>query len=94
MKFYKLECSHIFSSWGDYGNILVSGDANHRDGLREGPLQLYRTGPFIPPITFPGIGDIIVADDLKKNLEKSGLIGFTFRKVIKKHIVHLEWQKL
>ena len=91
--FYKIDSVHLLSHWGDYGDILVSGDSDNLDGWRKGPLQLYRTGPFIPPITFPGVGVIVVTDDLKRKMESSDLKGLTFRPVIKKHIVYLEWEK-
>ncbi len=91
--FYKLDSSSYLEHWGDYGDILVSGDSDYRDGFRKGPLQLYRTAPFIPSISFPGIGSIVVTDKFKILLKNSGLTGYTFKKVIKKHIVQLEWEK-
>ena len=69
MKFYRVSSRSL---WGDYGNILISGMSRHlprKDNL----IQLERTGPFIPPITLPGIGDIVVTSDLKNELE-----GFQF----------------
>jgi hypothetical protein len=78
------------SLWGDYGDILVHGMSCHlkRDNSL---IQLERTGPFVPPISFPGIGDLVVTDEFRKNLDKSGLSGLQFQPVIKKHIVHLDW---
>lgn len=35
----------------------------------------------------------VVTDEFKKKLETSGLTGLSFKPVIKKHIVHLEWEK-
>jgi hypothetical protein len=78
--------------WGDYSAILVSGMTAHL-GRKDGLLQLERTGPFVPPISMPGIGDIVVTGQFKVQMEASGLTGFLFRPVIKKHIVHLEWDK-
>jgi len=80
------------SVWGDYDDILLSGMTSHLERL-DGLLQLERTGPFIPPISFPGIGDIVIRDDFKKSLENSGLTGLAFQPVIKRHIVFLEWEK-
>ena len=78
--------------WGDYGAILLSGMTAHLS--RENDLlQLETAGPFVPPISLPGINDIIVTESFRAKLEASGLTGFTFRPVIKKHIVHLEWEK-
>jgi hypothetical protein len=78
--------------WGDYGCILLSGMTSHLE-RQNGLLQLERTGPFVPPISLPGIADIVVTNDFKHLLEGSGLTGFTFQPVIKKHIVFLEWEK-
>src|SRR5262249_14925382 len=50
--------------WGDYGDILFHGMTAHLDRHDE-MLQLERTGPYMPPITFPGIGDIVVTDAFK-----------------------------
>jgi hypothetical protein len=89
-RIYTLHASHM--PWGDYGDILLSGMTSHLE-RHEGFLQLERTGPFVPPIFLPGIADIVVTDDFKHLLEGSGLTGFTFQPVIKKHIVVLEWEK-
>lgn len=86
--FYTLEKqSH---SWGDYFDILMHGMSCHlgRDG---GRIQLERTGPFAPPISLPGIGDIVVTDVFRRKLEASGLEGLHFQPVIKKLIVQLNW---
>ena len=63
------------------------------DDLKNGALLLYRTGPYVPPVSFPGIGDVVVTDEFKRKMEGSGLRGFSFRPVIKKHIVLLDWHK-
>ena len=78
------------SPWGDYSSILIRGMAAHlprKDGL----IQLERTGPYIPPISFPGL-TIVVTNGFRQALESSGLAGAKFQPVIKKHIVHLDWQ--
>ncbi len=77
--------------WGAYGSILMNGMTSYLERL-EGLLQLERTGPFIPPISFPGIGNIVVIDDFKTALERSGLSGLTFQPVTKARIVRLEWE--
>ena len=87
---YRLEDSP--SAWGDYGDILRAGMTAHL-GRLDGLLQLERVGPFVPPISFPGISDIVVTDNFRKSLENSGLTGFTFQPVIKRRIVFLEWEK-
>jgi len=80
------------SAWGDYGDILRAGMTAHL-GRLNGLLQLERTGPFVPPISFPGISDVVVTGNFRKSLENSGLTGLTFQPVIKRHIVFLEWEK-
>ena len=71
----------------------MHGMASHTKGLYVGPIEISRTGPYVPPITFPGIGDVIVTDEFKRRIETSDLKGFSFRPVLKKRIVNLEWHK-
>jgi hypothetical protein len=78
-------------SWGDYGNILVAGMTSHLE-REDGRLQLERTGPFVPPIALPGIGEIVITDVLRSALEASGLSGMHFQSVIKTRIVRLNWE--
>ena len=86
--FYELKSPR--SSWGDYSDILISGMSAYSE-RRDGLIQLERTGPYVPPVSFPGIGDIVVTDAFRKKLESSGLSGLRFQPVIKKRIVHLDW---
>jgi hypothetical protein len=86
---YRLEPSP--TPWGDYGHILMHGLSAHLPRDTNGLLQLERTGPFVPPLSFPGLGDIIVTDQLKQELEKSKLTGFSFREVKLARIVRLDW---
>jgi hypothetical protein len=60
-------------------------------GRKDDLIQLERTGPYVPPISFSG-PDIVVTDAFRRQLESSGLIGLGFRPVIKKHIVRLDWR--
>lgn len=73
--------------WGDYGEMLTHGMATIS---AEGVVQLERTGPFIPPISFPGMVPI-VTQALREELELSGLTGFSFGPVVKQRIVQLDW---
>jgi hypothetical protein len=77
--------------WGDYGAILASGMSAHL-GRKNGLIQLEGTGPFVPPISLPGIGDIVVTDTFRRELESSGLTGFTFAPLIKARVVELRWE--
>lgn len=87
-EFYTIE--KRCNSWGDYYNILMHGMSCHRD-RNGGLIQLERTGPFVPPISIPGISDIIVTDVFRRKLELSDLKGLRFQPVIKKLIVHSKW---
>jgi hypothetical protein len=77
--------------WGDYGHILQHGMTVHLPRLG-GRLSLERTGPYIPPITLPGIGDIVLTSEARELLEGSGLSGFSFLAVEKTLIVELHWE--
>lgn len=77
--------------WGDYGRILQHGMSAHLERDAFDRIQLERTGPYVPPITFPGSGDVIVTLALRAAVEASGLSGFAFREVILARIVRLDW---
>jgi hypothetical protein len=85
------ERSIIKGGWGDYAHILQHGMACHSPRVN-GLLALERTGPYIPPITFPGIGDIVLTSEAKQLLDSSGLTGFTFQPVDKVLTVELHWE--
>jgi hypothetical protein len=78
--------------WGDYGRLLIHGMSSHLP-RRNGLLQLQRSGPFMPPITFPGWRDVVVSSGFRDSLSSSGLTGADYRPVIKSRIVHIEWDK-
>jgi hypothetical protein len=77
--------------WGDYGAILVHGMTSHTPDAPR-PPELQRTGPFVPPISLPGYGYIIITEAVRHELESSGLTGFSFIPAIKKVIVPIDWQ--
>ncbi len=79
--------------WGDYGQILLAGMTAHQPRTRDGLLQLERTGPFVPPVTLPGLGDLVVTDAFRVRLEDSPLAGLGFRPVRMTRIVRLEWER-
>jgi hypothetical protein len=78
-------------AWGGYGIMLIHGmspDGRTHHGL----LQLERSGPFIPPLSVPGLSGAVVANDFRRALEQSQLTGLGFQPVVKKHIVEHNWQ--
>ncbi len=79
--------------WGDYGEILLSGMTTRRPRTREGLLRLERTGPFVPPITLAGFGDLLITDAFRGALEESSMDGLAFRAVEKTRIVRLRWER-
>jgi hypothetical protein len=87
MKFFSLERPEF--RWGDYGDILLHGMATRDEST--GILRLERAGPFVPPISFPGLPGIVITGSLKSRFEESGLIGFSFQRVTAKHVVRLNW---
>ena len=77
--------------WGDYGNILVHGMTRHL-GKSESLLQLERTAPFIPPVSMPGIHDVVVTDDVRNKLIHV-IPSLFFAPIKKARIVRLEWEQ-
>jgi hypothetical protein len=87
-RLFQVEARRI---WGDIGAILTAGwFEDHQNGK----IQLMRTGPFVPPISFPP-GTCVVTDDFRKQLEVSGLSGIAeYRAVIKHKIVTVvNWER-
>jgi hypothetical protein len=92
MSFFKIAGRSIApGGWGDYGDILQHGMTAHSPRLN-GRLALERTGPYIPPITLPGLGDMVLTSEARRLLESSGLTGFTFLPVEKTLVVELRWE--
>ena len=79
-KYFFLKESKAFEKWGDYGSILLNGLACDVDAEQ---TRLKRTGPFVPPFSFPFYGGVVVTDSVKGTLETSDLKGVgDFRPVI------------
>ena len=76
--------------WGDSGYILLHGMSAHT-ARQNGRILLERAGPYMPPITFPGAGDIVVKAWVRERLQQSGLTGFEFIPVTRHHIARLDW---
>jgi hypothetical protein len=62
--------------------------AHRGDG---GVLEVERTGPYVPPITLPGIGEVVVTDAMRRALGQSDLKGFGFETAIKRLVVRSDW---
>ena len=88
MNFYRVSSRSL---WGDYGSILINGMSRHLP-RKDNVIQLERTGPFIPPITLPGVLDIVVTSDIKSELEASSFTQLTFAPVVKVRIVEYHWE--
>lgn len=80
--------NRVRDPWGDYGDMLTHGMAG-RAG--DGVLELERTGPFIPPISQPGMPGIVVTDEFRIRVEESSLTGIAFQPVRKTRIVNVPW---
>lgn len=87
MRFYSVKG---LSLWGDYGRILSSGIAR-QGSSKEAPFLLFRTGPFIPPISFPH-KHVVVTDEFRQLIESSGHFSFEYRPIIKQRIAKLRWE--
>lgn len=76
--------------WGDYGAVLIGGDI-YEDPEQEDLSVIERTGPFVPPIAEGYGGGYAVTEELRLQLERSSLVGASFRPLTKKRIVKLDW---
>ena len=56
------------------------------------PALLLRTGPFIPPISFPS-SHIVITEAFRTQLENAELSKCQFRDVVKFHIAKLHWER-
>ncbi len=84
------EVRSAFDPWGDYGHIVIHGMASSR--AENGQLRLARTGPVMPPITFPSGGHTIVTDEMRRCMVAAGFRGVSYRPVIKEHIIEIHWE--
>ena len=75
---------------GDYERIRISGMSEHLS-RKDGLIQLERCGPFIPPMSMPSIGDIVVTDAMLTLLHDSSFSEWTVLDVIKAHIRLSNW---
>jgi len=83
--------------WGDYGDVLASGYCS-RD-KESGEIRLHRSGPFVPPVSFPSSSDygcpMVVTDAFRRELEQSPLGSLSFKRALKSRIVKLNfaWER-
>ncbi len=78
--------------WGDYGEFLIHGDGyrgSHTHYSQSGPLNLARTGPYIPRVTIPEM-TIVISDDARRDIDSKGH-NYGFSPVNKCRISRLEW---
>jgi hypothetical protein len=81
---------HHVAHWGDYGDMLVHGVAQRP--VEDGDLELQRTGPYVPRVSFPGICDVVVVEEIRGRLQ-SHLPDLVFRRVRKSRLVRLNWHE-
>lgn len=77
--------------WGDYGRVLAHG-ISKRLARANGTMQLERTGPFVPPISFPTLGEVVVTAAFREALDASGLSGASYAAVAIVTAVTLRWE--
>jgi hypothetical protein len=89
-RFYQLLGSA--APWGDYGYILRNGLLAPRREKVGPDVELERTGPFIPPITFP-FAAIVVTEATRQQLETGCFKGLQFTRARYVKVVQLDWQE-
>lgn len=88
--FYQLLASE--TPWGDYGGILRHGLLAPNRGESSPDVEVERTGPFIPPITFP-FAAIVVTEAAKVQMEAARLTGLKFARARYGKVVRLDWHE-
>lgn len=78
--------------WGDYGALLKNGmiDGSSFAGETPEPLALSRTGPFVPPISFPW-NEVVVTSDVRARIESESFTGVSFLPVSLQKCVKSDW---
>ena len=76
--------------WGDCGMVLTCRGEDLGAFTDNIPVKIRRTGPFMPPITFPY--RCVVSDSFKELLHQR-FAYLEFAEAVKKHIVELHWDK-
>ena len=92
LKLWRLDETRLLRQWGDYGSILCNGLVSSVP--EDGPCRLQRTGPFVPPISIAFRRVVVVRDDIKARLERSGLRGVGgFRPLVLEKVVCIPWHE-
>lgn len=89
-RFYQLRNSS--APWGDYGYILRNGLLATRTKAKSPLVEVERTGPFLPPITFP-FDAIVVSEAAKEQLETGRFAGLQFSRAKYAKVVRLDWHE-
>lgn len=89
-RFYQLRNSS--APWGDYGNILRNGLLATRKKAKSPLVEIERTGPFLPPITFP-FDAVVVSQAAKEQMETRRFAGLQFSRAKYAKVVRLEWHE-
>ncbi len=76
--------------WGSFGQVLVAGWCDSSDA-NDSEMLLFRTGPFVPPISVPG--PIVVTEAVRQALLTTSLEGLQFSPIKKHHIVKFDWTR-
>ena len=76
------------SPWGGMGHILIHGFLwdEHSPDIYE----LVRTGPFVPPISFPS-RHCVITDAVKRELQLTGFSGFELLELPLGKVVESDW---
>jgi hypothetical protein len=89
--FFELHKTKLLNRWGDYGQILANGIPQTENDVFQ---RLDRVGPFVPPISFPSFGNVVVTNETRRRLESYGLSGVgEFRPVSLGKVVLIDWHK-
>ena len=92
MSLFKLQTTELFRIWGDYGYVLCNGLGSYGESYKQ--TKLCRSGPFVPPISFPlGSKAVVVTDAARRLVQKTGLSGIgEFRLVDLDKVVQIDWE--
>jgi hypothetical protein len=93
-QFYQLRAG--LAPWGDYGSILRSGLVTRPEEddrpIVEPVVEIERTGPFMPPITFP-FDAIVVTEAIKMQMEARRFAGLQFARAKYRKVVRIDWHE-